>query len=413
MNGTLNIQWPKWMKPILLKHWAYIGLHGGRGSGKSFQAAQWLIMRLVENPKLFVVCVRETQKSLKESVKKLLEEVIILLGVSAHFDILEAEIRCKNGNGKVVFFGLSSVTTDALKSMAGIDIAFLEEGQTVSHRSLEIFLPTIRKESATFIACWNPDKEDAAIEQLFRPTEGEAPKNSLVLEVNWQDNPWFTQRLRDDMERQRSRDYGKYLNIWEGQFASSSDAMIFRNFVVKEFKDSENDIMRLGADWGFADDPSTLVRCFLRGHQLFVDYAIAEAHVEIDHLPAFFAQVPDSDIWSIAGDSARPEIISYLKRNGYSNLFSVPKGTVLEGIKFLQGYDIVVHPRCEPLIQEFGSYLWKIDPLTGKALPVPIDKNNHCIDALRYALRLLQKTEQAKAQQGKPVPVVPSSRWKR
>ena len=108
---------------------------------------------------------------------------------------------------------------------------------------------------------------------------------------------------------------------------------------------------------------------------------------DIDFTPDLFAEVPDSHKWPITADSSRPETIAYMKKHGYDKMtYSVKgKGSVEDGIEFLKSFDIVVHPRCQHTIDELLAYRWKVDPKTGEILPIPEDKNNHVIDALRYA----------------------------
>jgi phage terminase large subunit len=122
---------------------------------------------------------------------------------------------------------------------------------------------------------------------------------------------------------------------------------------------------------------------------------------EIVNLPDLFARVPESDKWFITADNARPETISHLRKHGYpkTNGCEKGKGSIEEGISFLQSFDIVVHPRCKHLIDELKSYSYKLDPLTGQVLPIIEDKNNHIIDALRYACEGARKAEKAKRKQ--------------
>jgi phage terminase large subunit len=135
-----------------------------------------------------------------------------------------------------------------------------------------------------------------------------------------------------------------------------------------------------------------LVRCFIKDRTLYIDREAYRVGVEIDHLPALFDQVPGAREWIITADSARPETISYLQRNGFPRLQAAVKGkdSVKEGVIFLQGYDIVVHPRCLHTYDELTNYSFKADPKTGKITPILSDKKNHVIDSLRYAVEALR-----------------------
>jgi len=146
--------------------------------------------------------------------------------------------------------------------------------------------------------------------------------------------------------------------------------------------------LRYGADWGFSIDPSVLVRCWIDGKRLYVDHEAYMVGCEIDSLPALFMSVPDGEKWPIIADSARPETISYMRKHGFPKILPAVKGprSLEEGVEFLKSYDIIVHPRCQHLIDELTLYSYKTDPLTQLVMPILADKDNHVIDSLRYAL---------------------------
>jgi phage terminase large subunit len=162
--------------------------------------------------------------------------------------------------------------------------------------------------------------------------------------------------------------------------------------VIDEFESPADATYYYGADWGFSVDPSTMVRCRLDGRKLFVDYEAYRIGVEIDHLGSLFDMVPGARDWPVRADSARPETISYLQRNGFPRIKPATKGpnSVKEGVIFLQGYDIVVHPRCVHTIDELTMYSYVVDKMSGLVTPVLADKKNHIIDPLRYATEELR-----------------------
>ena len=375
---ALSIDTPRIFQP-LLRPTRYKGVHGGRGSGKSHFFAEMLIERCLM-AKTDAVCVREIQKSLNQSVKKLLEMKIEALGVGSLFEVQEAVIKCPNG-GKIIFNGLQNHTADSIKSLEGYDIAWCEEAQSLSQRSLDILRPTIRKANSEIWFSWNPESSDDPIDKFLRG--GNPPPDSVVVEANYMDNPWFPEVLQQEMEYDRGRDIDKYNHVWMGEYAKNSEARVFRNWVVDEFEAPRGITFRLGADWGYSVDPSVLVRCYTEGRTLFVDYEAYMVGCEIDQLPMLFDRVPESKKWFIVADSARPETISYMRNHGYPKINAAMKGarSIEEGIEFLRSYDIVVHPRCENLIHELTNYSYKTDPLTGEVLPILSDKDNHCLVA--------------------------------
>lgn len=373
----------------LYKPARYKGLFGGRGSGKSHDRAEALI-ELCATKKIDAVCVREIQKSLNQSVKKLLESKIIALGVHHLFEVQESQIKSVHG-GLIIFQGMQNHTADSIKSLEGYDIAWIEEAQTLSQRSLDLLRPTIRNENkltgeySEIWATWNPDLETDPINALLR---GDCPPDdSVVINVNFDDNPFLPNVLRHEMEYDKRRDFDKYLHVWCGEYRRNSEARIFKNWTVEEFDRPPGTIYRLGADWGFANDPTVLIRASIDGNRLYVDYEAYMIGCEIVNTPDLFRQVPESDKWFITADSSRPETISHMNKNGYPKITYARKGagSVADGVEFLKSFDIIVHPRCKHTIEELTHYSFKIDPLTNAILPVIEDKHNNVIDALRYA----------------------------
>ena len=220
-------------------------------------------------------------------------------------------------------------------------------------------------------------------------------------------NPWFPETLRKELEYDRSRDYDKFLHVWEGGYISNSEARVFKNWTVEEFDTPDGVVHRLGADWGFASDPTVLVRCHIVGRTLYADHEAYMVGCEIVDTPSLFMTVPEAERWPIVADSSRPETISHMRKNGFPKIMPAVKGpkSVEEGVEWLKSYDIIVHPRCKHTIDELSLYSYKTDALTGKVLPVLDDKSNHVIDALRYACEGVRRMIQVNRTVVKPVPV--------
>lgn len=379
---TLEIATPRVYEPLL--HPArYKGAHGGRGSGKSHFFAEALIEECIRS-KTDAVCLREIQKSLQFSVKKLLETKIAGMNAGDYFDVQDKVIKSRNG-GIIIFQGMQDHTSDSIKSLEGFKIAWFEEAQSASQRSLDLLRPTLRAPGSELWFSWNPRFATDPIDVLLRGEN--PPPNSVVVEANYSDNPWLPQELVDEMEYDKRRDPDKYAHIWLGKYQQNSEARVFKNWTVEEFERPAGTIFRLGADWGFSVDPSVLIRCDIEGHRLYVDYEAYMVGCEIVNLPELFMQVPEAEKWPITADSARPETISHMRKNGFPQIRAAIKGakSLEEGVEFLKSFDIVVHPRCKHLIDELTLYSYKEDPLTGAILPILSDKDNHVIDALRYA----------------------------
>jgi phage terminase large subunit len=386
--SILAIETPRVFKPLLAPA-RYKGAHGGRGSGKSHFFAELAVEESITR-KTDIVCVREVQQSLDQSVKKLLESKIDALGLGSRFEITERQIRSDLG-GLIIFQGMQNHTAESIKSLEGYDRAWVEEAQSLSQRSLDLLRPTIRKPDSELWFGWNPNFATDPVDALLRCDD--PPPDSVVVRANYEDNPWFPDVLRAEMEYDKKRDPEKYAHVWLGDYQQHSEARVFKNWKVEEFDRPPGTVYRLGADWGYAIDPSVLIRCSIDGNRLYVDHEAYMVGCEIVQLPDLFDRVPESRKWFITADSARPETISHMQKNGYPKINAAVKGarSLEEGVAFLQAYDIVVHPRCKHVIDELTLYRYKQDPLTGKVLPVLEDKHNHCIDALRYACEGVRK----------------------
>ncbi len=374
-------QLPEWAER-LWEPSRYKVMRGGRGSAKSRTAASALLIQAVQQPHR-VLCAREIQKSIKDSVKRLLDDEIARLGLAEFFESTENEIRGRNGS-LFIFAGLRN-NTASIKSIEGVTRCWVEEAQTISRSSLDDLIPTIRAPGSEIWFTYNPRHATDPIDVMFKADE--LPPQTILLHVNWQDNPWFPEVLRQEMEYDKRRDPDKYRHIWEGQYQTSSEARVFKNWTVEEFERPAGTVFRLGADWGFSIDPSVLVRCSIDGNRMYVDYEAWAVGCEIVNLPELFMSVPEAEKWPITADSARPETISHMQKNGFPKIRAAIKGakSLEDGIEWLKSFDIVVHPRCKHLIDELTLYSYKTDPLTSEVLPVLEDKNNHVIDALRYA----------------------------
>jgi phage terminase large subunit len=358
-----------------------------------------LILKAAEAP-LRIACYREIQKSIRDSVKRLLDDKIAAFGLKQFYESTDTEIRGKNGS--LIIFGGLRTNPDAVKSTEGLDIAAVFEANKVSQRSWDLLIPTVRKDGSEIWAEWNPENPSDPVDEMFRGPSG-APPGSIVRERNWTDNPFFPDVLKQELEWDKKRDPEKYQHIWCGGYLRNSEARVFKNWKVEEFDRPAGTIHRLGADWGFAVDPSVLIRCSIDGNRLYIDYEAYAIGTEIVNLPDLFMSIPESEKWPITADSARPETISHMRKHGFPKINAAVKGpgSIEDGIEWLKSFDIIVHPRCQHTIDELTLYSFKTDPLTGTVLPILEDKNNHVIDALRYACEGARRAAKPKPKQEK------------
>jgi phage terminase large subunit len=379
-----QIELPDWSECLWSKEARHIALWGGRGAAKSRSIASALILQAAEEHRR-VLCGREVQRSIKDSVKRLLDDEIERIGLAAGFTSTDTEIRGPN-DSLFIFTGLKG-NAAGVKSIEGITDFWGEEASAISQGSIETVIPTIRAPGSRLIWSWNPDLETDPVDVMFRGPAGPPPR-SIVKNVNFRQNPWFPAELQEEMEFTRGRDIDKYNHIWLGQYRRNSEARVFKNWRVEAFESPSNVEYRLGADFGFSIDPSAALRCWIDGTQIFVDHEAWGLGVEIVNLPKLFMSIPGAEKWWMTADSSRPETISHLRQNGFPRIQSAVKGarSLEEGVEFLKSYDLVIHPRCQHLIDELTLYSYKLDTLTGQVTSVLEDKDNHLIDALRYAV---------------------------
>lgn len=385
----MKIATPRWALP-LLQPARYKGAYGGRAGGKSHVFAEMVIEYCLMHPGARVVCVREFQSSLRESVKYLLEAKIKQYNLERYFVIQDFRIKAPGG-GLIIFHGLQSNNAEAFKSLEGADIVWVEEAQTLSKRSLDILRPTVRKPGSEIWFSWNPRYEDDAVELLLR---GKQPHpRAIVVEVNYTDNPFLSETVLEEAQFCEKNDPENFPHIWLGYYATYSSSQVFKNWVVEEFELPKDTIYRIGVDWGFAVDPTAAVRCALKGRTLYIDYEVYAHGCEIIDTPELLNQIPGASRFISIGDSARPETISYMQKHGFPKMQSAKKGkaSINDGIEWIRSLRVKIHPRCKHTIDEFRKYQYRIDSRTGEVQPILVDANNHCIDAVRYACEAWRK----------------------
>jgi len=279
----------------------------------------------------------------------------------------------------------------AIKSTAKIDLTIVEEAEDVPEASwLALEATVFRQPKSELWSIWNPRLDGSPVDMRMRKSP---PPRSIITEMNWQDNPFFPVGLDELRRREQERlDPNTYAHVWEGAYLVNSDAQVLANkYRVAEFDPlSEWDGPYQGGDFGFAQDPSAAVRCYIGGDTLYVSHEAFKRQLELDHTADFMTRrIPNFEAYATRWDSARPESVSYLQRHGLPRSESVLKwpGSVEDGVQFLRAFrEIVIHPRCAELIREARLWSYKADRLSGDVLPVLIDANNHGWDAVRYAL---------------------------
>lgn len=377
----------------------YRGAYGGRGSAKTrtfaLMTAVWAYKRDMAGDSGVILCAREFMNSLEESsleeVKQAIRETEWL---APHFILGEKFIKTKSGRIAYVFAGLRH-NLDSIKSKARILLAWVEEAETVSEMAWRKLEPTVREHQSEIWVTWNPEKRGSATDLRFRQHK---PENSKIVEMNYHDNPWFPPELEQTRLADKQRlDDATYRWIWQGDYLEQSEAQIFRDKFQELPFTPQPDFNGpyYGLDFGFANDPTAAVKCWVFNNDLYIEYEAGKVRLELDETAEFIAQrIPEFESHKVRADSARPESISYLRRHGVPQMEGVKKwqGSVEDGIEHIKSYNkVYIHPRCQETLNEFRLYSYKTDRLSGDVLPQIVDANNHYIDALRYALTPLIK----------------------
>lgn len=220
--STLQIQTAKVFEPLLYPA-RYKGAHGGRGSGKSHFFGEHLVECALAEKGFLAVCIREVQKTLAQSSKRLIENKIQQLGVGKYFNVFHDKIETP-GDGLIIFQGMQDHTAESIKSLEGYKVAWIEEAQTLSHRSLSLLRPTIRAAGSEIWASWNPRRKTDAIDDFLR---AKRPEGSVVIQANWRDNPWFPPELEAERKLDLELYSDRYDHIWEGDYAKAFEGAYF------------------------------------------------------------------------------------------------------------------------------------------------------------------------------------------
>jgi phage terminase large subunit len=392
---TAQIQLPKKLISVFVaENVRYRGAYGGRGSAKTRSFALMTAIKGYQFAEAgvsgVILCAREFMNSLADSSMEEVKQAIRSVDwLADYYDIGQNYIRTKNGLVSYVFCGLRH-NLDSIKSKARILLCWVDEAENVSEIAWRKLTPTVRETNSEIWVTWNPETEGSPTDIRFRQ---KPPENAVIIEMNYNDNPFFPNVLEQERLNDLERlDYASYAWIWEGAYLENSDKQVLSGrYVVEEFDDNlhkQADRLLFGADFGFANDPNTLIRSFILNDCLYIEYEAYGVNIELDEMGSFYDSVPEARKWPIKADCSRPETISHIKRKGF-NISAAKKwqGSVEDGVAYLRGFKkIIIHPRCKNTATEARLYSYKTDKMTGEVLPIIVDANNHCWDAVRYSL---------------------------
>lgn len=392
MSSQTIAQFPSKLDFLFEPH-RYKVAYGGRGSGKSWGFARALLLQAANKP-LRVLCAREVQRSIKNSVHQLLSDQIQALGLGQFYEVLESEIRGLNGS-LFVFTGLANNTAESIKSYEGIDRVWCEEAQTISRKSWDILIPTIRKPESEIWVSFNPglDTDDTYLRYCVNP-----PENAKVVKLNYMDNPWFSEVL--EIERQHSEKTNPdYANIWEGDCKAAVDGAIYSN-EIREAQEGNrittvpyDPMMKVHVvmDLGWNDSMSVIL-C-----QKGISDLRIIGYIEDDHrtLDSYSAQLKNlSYNWGtmfLPHDGQSKDFkhgISaedIMKKLGW-DIRIVPKADIESGIKLarMNFHRIYFDKSAQRLVECLKNYRRSINSATNEPGAPLHDEFSHGADAFRY-----------------------------
>lgn len=371
-------------------------LHGGRGSGKSWSIAEALIVQSIQQP-LRIGCLREVQKSIRDSVHKLLADTIDRMGVGSLFDVQRDVIYGPN-KSEFLFRGLSDQTAESIKSLEGLDIAWIEEAQTISKRSLDILIPTIRKPGSRIIVSMNPelDTDESYVRFIANP-----PPDSAVVQMNWRDNPWFPQVLEAErLHAKATMTPADYENIWEGKTKPAVSGAIYAAEVADMLDKQRlcnvpyDPALKVHVifDLGWNDQMSLILAQKHASELRVIDY-IEDSHKTLDWFSAELKakRLNYGTLW-LPHDGAHKDFKTgksaqqILQEQGW-DVEIVPQAPVEQGIRLVR----MAFPRiymdkskCDRLLQCLRRYRRGIPTTTGEPGHPVHDEWSHGADAFRY-----------------------------
>ena len=366
----------------------------GRGSGKTTNIAMCLLL-LASQTKIKVLCVREIQNSIEDSVHKVLKEIVQEYPqLSNFFRVTDKKILGKNGS-EFIFKGLYN-NLSSVKGIQAIDICWVEEAESVSQAAIDVLEPTIRKEHSEIWWSFNPRYVDDPVYTKFvidKDGNKVVRDDTLLIETTYLDNIFNSATTLADIERTKERDYNKYLHIYEGHLKTQTEASIFANKWRVDYFDEQDLIrnkglnVRYGLDWGFSADPNAFSRSILDDKEkiIYITHGHYAYHTELDDIPGWLRQFPGAADNVIIADKSRPETISYCRRHGFPLMRHSANKKIEDGITFLLNYDFIIHPSCTDAIEEFKKYSYKVNPQTNEVTDKIGEKFNHCIDGLRIS----------------------------
>lgn len=388
--NTLQVKLPPKLVDLPFYKERYIVLPGGRDSAKSHSIASTLVVRGYQES-LLILCTRQIQNTIKDSVHTLLKNKIEYLGLSKAFHITDNEIRGKYNNTKFIFKGLKH-NVEEIKSLEGVNICWVSEARTISNDSWEILIPTIRAEGSQFYIDLNPDQEDDPTYERF--VKAQRP-DIRCIHMTYKDNPFLTETSKKEIEYLKNTNEELYNWIYGGQCRETTEAKILTNIVVHDFDYIPGKVLHNGLDFGYID-ANSLMQDFICDNELYIYRELYQNNLNPDELRDVLVNTDWIIGQDVFADSSRPEIISLLNNTRKFRIFPVKKsiGSQRDGKRYKwacamylkQFKKIHIHAtNCPNAAREFKRWSWETTK-EGKILEYPADGDDHSVDGVIYSL---------------------------
>lgn len=378
-NKEIEVEIPVEFKRLFDKDWREAAIYGGRNSLKSHTVARYLLIRARQS-KIRVGCFREFQNSMVESSHQLLSDLIKKYKLT-DFEVTNNSIINKVTGSDFLFKGLWN-NEQTIKSIEGIDIAWVEEAQTVSNSSIEVLTPTVRNEGSQIIYTYNRLLEDDPVHQRL-VIEGRP--NTLVINVNYDTAMkygWMPSVLILEMEDDKEKRPSLYKQKWLGE-PTSSERKIYKDWAFIDEIPHEARLERYGIDFGYSNDPTVIVAIYYYNGGYILNEICHQKGLSNKQIADILKNHPTA---LVVADSAEPKSIAEIASYGIT-IVGADKGkdSVVHGIALVQAQRISVTKSSHNIVKSYWNYLWKIDKL-GKIINEPDHLFSDAMDAIRYGL---------------------------
>jgi len=378
-----TIKIPIEYKPLFNTDWREAAVYGGRYSLKSHTVARYLLIR-ARQEKTRVLCCREFQNSIADSSHQLLSDLIKKYELN-DFEITNSSIKNKLNNSEFIFKGLYG-NEQSIKSIEDIDVAWVEEAQTVSEKSIEVLTPTIRKPNSKIIYTYNRLLEE---DPIHKRLVIEGRPDTLIINCNYDTAAkygWIPDVILKEIEDDKKNRPSLYKHKWLGE-PINQEAKIYKDWNIIREIPHEARLIRRGLDFGYSIDPTVLEDIYEYNGGYIIDERLYQKGLSNKGIADFIKNLSDSEVLVIA-DSAEPKSIDEIASYGV-NIIGATKGqgSVNQGIQYVKGLKISLTKRSAKTIKAYNNYLWKINPKTGEFMTIPDDtihEWSNPMDAIRY-----------------------------